>query len=79
MLILEDTEVRWCMRGISENRWLYCSTFWFQVLLRWKTLTDHLLCLFLLVPLKHPSLKVSPGIGCANLVFELILEEVFVY
>ncbi len=76
MLFLEDTEVRWGMRRVSENWWL--SAFGLHILLRWKALGDHLLSLFLLVALKHASLEVSPGIGSANLVLELILEEVFV-
>ena len=76
MLFLEDTEVRWGVRRVSENWWL--SAFGLHILLRGKALSDHLLCLFLLVAFKHTSLKVSPGIRCANLVLELILEEVFV-
>jgi hypothetical protein len=78
MLILEDTEIRWGMGRVTENWCLGRSTFGLHILLRWEALADHLFGLFLLVALKHASLKVGPRIRSANLVFELILEEIFI-
>ena len=80
MLILKNSEVR----GRGSNIWvpkgwrLGSLSLGFEILLQWLSLIDHLLCLLLLIPFKHAALEVSPWVSRAHLIFELVLEEVFV-
>ena len=80
MLILKNSEVR----GRGSNIWvpkdwrLGSLSLGFEILLLWLSLIDHLFCLFLLITFKHTSFEVSPWVSRAHLIFELVLEEVFV-